>query len=99
MKKPARIRTTDRDLMKVQDNITNVVDNICALPLSDAVVLDGVSLEMGLNRINHGLQRQPRGYLLCGRDSPVVVSDAEAHTTKFLNLNSSGAATVKLIVF
>ncbi len=81
--------------------VVNAVKALEANPLNQGVLLEGVPVATTDTRINHGLSRVPRGYLVMKASAPVFVGDGSASTnpTLYINVKASSAATVSLLVF
>lgn len=92
------IQTQNKDVMAVQSNVGEVFRSLAVSPFSDGVFLEGVALTSAGVTINHGLQRQPRGW---------IVVDTDDHATYFrgswddrtIILAASVPVTVSLWVF
>lgn len=75
---------------------------VIANPLIGGRLLTGIVLTTGVNSINHGLQRNLRGYLVTLKSANITIYDSQSANQMqdvFLTLNASGPATVSLYVF
>lgn len=97
-----RMVTSDPELRTLQDNVAAAVEPIEANPLSDGVLLQGVTLAVGANEVAHRLGRVLQGWF------PVRVraaatfydsQDSNTHPERTLRLVASAAVTVDLFVF
>lgn len=91
------INTTDKELQKIQDNITTAVTGIEAKPFLGGVLIEGISLTSGSNQVAHTLQRLPRIWVLCDRNSSATIYRT-ASDSNFLTLQASAPCTISLWV-
>lgn len=99
-----RLQTKDPELNRVQDRILQAVNPALAHFLLGAQLLEGVSLVTGTNDVDHKLGRRIAGWWIVGMDAGVTIYDilageTEAERRRVLRLESSGNATVSLVVF
>lgn len=91
------INTTDKDLQKIQDNVTIAVTTIETKPFMGGVLLEAVTLASGSNQIAHTLQRRPRIWVICDSTAAATIYRT-ASDSNFLTLQSNAACTVSLWV-
>ncbi len=68
-------------------------------PLTNPLILKGISIKAGDNVINHLLGATQQGWIISDIDSPVTLYRSAAFNNKTLTLTSSGSATINLVVF
>lgn len=93
-----KIQAADRDLMKLQNQVEQVLNPVLKLPLLDYVQINGIAITTAGVDISHVLGRQPLGWILVDIDASVTVWKT-AWTDRLLSLDASGTATISIIVF
>jgi hypothetical protein len=94
--------TQDHDLNTVQYNLVRTLNPVFNTPTLGGNLLTSVSLTVGANSINHGLQRTLNGWQLVRQRAQAEIWDSQDSnkTPKLtLNLNSSAAVVVDIYVF
>lgn len=91
------INTTDKELQKIQDNITTAITGIEAKPFLGGVLLSSVSLSSGTNQIAHTLGKRPTLWVICDLSAAATIYRT-ASDTKFLTLQASAPCTISLWV-
>jgi hypothetical protein len=83
----------------LQNKWKSQLDPVLANPATNPSILKGVKLAQGDNTVNHLLGQTMQGWQLTDLDSPVIVFRSKPFNNLTLTLNSSGAATVDILVF
>lgn len=97
-----RIQAKDYELQKVQNNCASFFDFLTKSQIIDGRVVSDVSLSTSDTILNHGLQREPVGYIIIKSDAPEqVYTSATVNPNKklYLVLKATGDCTVSLWVF
>lgn len=88
---------------RIQDAIGDSVRSIQACPLIDGVLIRDVNiLAAAFKQVEHGLNREPHGYLVVSRNVNAVVWDDQSNnelSSRCLKLRASVDVTVSLWVF
>jgi hypothetical protein len=95
-------KSEDKDLMLLQTKWASQINPVLSQPILNGSILFGVSLVTGNNVINHKLGRNLIGWILVGNNSSVSIYDKQStnpNINQTLILNSSGTATVNILVF
>lgn len=93
-----KVKTTDRELTQVQDNVSNSFGPLLKLPIVDGVLLTGIHLVTGSNQFAHTLDRQPRGWCISDVTGAATVYRTD-WSDKTIKLTSSADVTIGLWVF
>ena len=91
-----------RTINSLQDQIVDNLNPLLALPLSSSNLIQDQVLAIGSNRINHGLGRNLRGWIVTRNNANATFYDTQASNplpALTLLLTSSAVATIDLIVF
>lgn len=102
MKQFPKLNVDDRKLSQIQDNLSDAINPLLRLPLSDSNFLEDIDLVVGSNKINHGLGRELLGWLVVRRDTDDSIYDTQVSNPTpqlTLVLVSSGSVTVSMVVF
>jgi hypothetical protein len=83
---------------RLQSNVENAISKLIRHPLMDYRLERSVALASGANVIEHKLGRTPIGYLVVSQSNASTIYDSSMDD-KFLNLVTSGAVTVSLLIF
>lgn len=95
-----RIKAETYDLNTIQDNVGSILDILTSNILSEAQLIEGIDLVSGDNNVNHKLNRKINGYIVVKKSAAVDIYDKTSDIpNRLLVLNSSGTATISLIVF
>lgn len=87
-------------LQLMQSKWASILNPVLDIPLNNRPsVLKDVVLATGNNVINHRLGRKPIGWIVTDVDANVGIYRSAEFNDLTLTLNSSGAATVSLLVF
>lgn len=95
-----KIRSKDQpDLINVQDTIFQWATQFKTQDLFPGRLLSDVSLSVTQVNVEHGLNREPMGWIIVDKDADESIFRSAEATQYFLPLTASGAVTVKLWVF
>lgn len=83
----------------LQNQWSRVLNPLLENPLNNASILKNISLITGDNVINTRLGRKTQGWLISDINAPVQIYRNAPFNELTLTLNSSGAATVEIVVF
>lgn len=83
---------------RLQKNIEDAVAQTLRSPILDNVLFENQNLISGTTALEHKLARVPRGYVVVDRSNASTIYTA-SKDDKFLNLVSSGAVTVSILIF
>jgi hypothetical protein len=83
---------------QLQSNIEDAIGKIIRNPILDGIIFDDLQLVSGSNAIAHKLARVPRGFIVIGQSNASTIYTASKNE-KFLNVVTSGAVTVSILVF
>ncbi len=86
------------DLMKVQDNVSNVFATLSLMQILDGALVVNQTLAVGDNTISHGLGRQPLGWIPVDKTANTNLYRTSWDNRKLV-LNSSAIATISLWIF
>lgn len=75
------------------------IDPVLANPLNSVTILENVTLKVGVNTINHLLQRKPQGWFFTDIQAPATVFRSSPYNSLTLILTSSAQTTVNIGVF
>jgi len=92
------VHTPDSVLSRVQGSVKECIDFIMGRPGIRSIELQ-VAIKSGLNVFPHSLGYTPRGYYIVSSSADVRVWNTIPHTSSNMNLQSSGNATVTLIIY
>lgn len=93
-----KVMTGDRQQDTMQTNIEAAVGQMLRGIIVDGVLLTGVELFFGANKVPHKLQRPARGYIIVSKDHNVNIYDSMATQSAdeksiFLPLNRTDSLT------
>ncbi len=99
-----RLYGLDRDVVRIQDHVGEVLDYIAQRPFYQGVELAEIALASGATTlVQHGLGRTVKGWTITRIDAAATVYDqigtTSADLTQYLPLYASAACTVNLVVF
>ena len=92
------IHTTDSVLSRIQGSLKECIDFIMSRPGIRGIELT-VAIKTGANAIPHSLGNVPKGYYIVSSNADVRVWNTIIHTSTELHIQSSGNATITLIVY
>lgn len=96
-----QMRTPNKDLTILQTTWASQLDPLLAKPLSQAILLQNIEINIGNNTINHKLGRNLQGWVV-SRVFDAVIGLYEIPSqlpSKTLILNANAAGTIDLLVF
>lgn len=94
-----RIKTTNRDLEAVQDNVAHVVEQLQTVPFLDGVWLVGVPVSTIQTVIAHTLNRQPRGWVVTDTNSTNGVGRVTWDNRTITLQSVGGTVTLSIWIF
>lgn len=98
-----KIRVSDPELQKVQQNIENAIAPIIRKEIVDGLLLKDVCLEPGVaNEVKHSLGRAPLGWIVVRKRADARIWDVQdfnRNPTKTLSLACSHSVKVDLWIF
>lgn len=95
-----RISTQDETTNRLQGNIQEFFKQLTSNPLLDGNLIEDVAVSTTAVEVNHGLGREPVGYITVKADANVTIYDTTSTTPKVtLKLTASATATVSLYIF
>lgn len=92
-------QSTSREFNMMQTRWASELNPLLALPTSSPSILKNVSIQPGDNIINHLLGRSPIGWLIIDKTANINMYRSQPFNDLTLTLNSTGAATVNLLIF
>ena len=94
-----KIISKDKDLNRIQDNVSTVLDFAQQSFLGNTFSIVEFTLATGNNTIGHQLFRTPTGQILIYNSAAVSIYNYAAPSSTFLFINASAPATVKFLIF
>ena len=97
-----KVRTEDAPLRLVQDSLTLTLDQVIRREILDGNLVEDVNLINGLNLVDHGLGRIPKGFIIVKRNDLHVVwnvASTKMVPKRNMALQSNGAMTVSFWFF
>lgn len=99
MKVYTSVNVSDYDLSRVQDSVSQTLNDITLKPLLDGFLLTNISLIAGVdNKINHKLGRTLQMWLVVRQDANANVWEVASVTSSVLALRCSANVTISLWV-
>lgn len=102
LKAIARVQTDNREVNQLQSNIISSLMPLLQNPIVDGRVITNVSLDVGSNTINHGLNRNLTGWFIIRKRSTSDIYDDQDNNKnpgQTLVLISSVKVSIDLYVF
>jgi hypothetical protein len=98
-----KLRTEDRELNLIQDNIDRSLRPMINNIRLDSEILTGIVLKSGsINKVSHTLNRKLIGWTVIGKNATCDIWDSQSSnpsTSLLLYLNTSQNVTINLEVF
>lgn len=97
-----KFQTQDQALGLLQTSWATQLNPVIAQPFNSGIILNNISLENGMNTINHLLSRNLQGWIIIGQNGNGVIWDDQVNNPipdKTLRLVASSGVTVNLLVF
>lgn len=97
-----KIYSPDQALMQVQDSVSDSIQSLTKIPILESNLLKDVSVSSVAAGVEHGLNRQPLGFIVVDRTANVQVwrsATPSVAPEKLLMLEASSAATISLLIF
>ena len=92
-----KIVSNNDEVLKLQSNVENALAPVLRVALLDGVTISA-ALASGDNEIAHGLGRVPQGYIIIDVDAAATIYRVSL-SDKFLTLNSTATANIKLWIY
>lgn len=93
------IQSTDRTLMLLETQWSQMLNPVLALPLNQGLVLKSVSLANGTTVLNHLLGRMLQGWFIVDINGPALVYRSQPKNNLTLTLTSNASVTADIFVF
>lgn len=97
-----RLQSDNQDIVRLQTNILQVINPLLKTnPILFGNTLKSVSLNVGDNNVNTGLQSPLQGWIIIRKRGPAAIYDKQDSNTAqgTLLLNSDTAVSIDLIAF
>ncbi len=96
-----KVRSSDQDLMGVQEQTQGLVKYLAQLPILDGNLIEDIELTSGTAKsVQHQLGRSARGYFVTKKSANAVVWDSvSSQPDRELLLNASASCSVSIWVF
>jgi hypothetical protein len=89
----------DENLEQIQSNIQAFTSAISFIPIIKGRLIDDILIsDTAYTRIEHKLNRIPRGYIITKMDAPAIVNH-EGFDKSYLNLIATSPTTIGIWVF
>jgi hypothetical protein len=89
----------DDNLEQIQTNVQQFITALTFIPILRGRLIDDIFVDSAIdNRIEHKLNRVPKGYLITKMDSPAIVTHY-GFDKSYLVLNASSSTTIGIWVF
>jgi len=92
-------QSSSTPLTLMQNKWKSILDPVLASPITNPQILRGVVLSSGDNVINHKLGATPQGWIISDINAAVSVYRNAPFNDLTLTLNSSGSATINLVIY
>jgi len=89
----------DRIFQMLQSQWTAILNPVLSNPLTNPRILKNVPIAIGVNTINHGLQRMQQGWVISDITSAAQIYRSQPFNDLTLTLTSDAVATINLVVF
>ncbi len=96
------MQSDNQDLIMMQNRWATILNPIVSAPVAQGYVLQGISLQIGTNSINHLLGRKLQGWMLTRKRADAAIydtQDSNAIPNLTLQLVSDAAVMVDIYVF
>jgi hypothetical protein len=97
-----KVYSSDQVMMRVQDSITDSIQSLTKIPILEANLVANVSVSTTATGVEHGLNRQPLGFIVVDRTSNTQVwrsATPSAAPEKLLMLEASATTTISILIF
>lgn len=97
-----QIWSPNEEVTRLQSHIKTALNPLLELPISDGILIKGLSIETADTRVNHGLGREYEGFIITRLQSNAVIyesSTINGDKNLFILLKGSGAATADIYFF
>lgn len=95
------IRSSVKDITRLQDALSKVFNAIQKKQILDGRLISDIEIATGtVKEVQHGLQRQPRGWIIVKKNAEATVWETSATLpVRTINLNASADVTISLWIF
>jgi len=97
MKDYKKIRTGNYNIDKIQDNLTQYLNQFDGLFILDGILHKDIEINTSF-ALEHKLGRLPIGYIVIKKDTNAIIYNGDI-TVALLNLSSSASVTADIWVF
>lgn len=96
-----RIRTTNSELNRIQENVATGLNFIQLSPLTGSISrIENIVLETGIPQdVAHKLGRQPQGWIITDANGPASVFRSGPMNTLTVTLEASANVTISVLFF
>jgi hypothetical protein len=98
MKSFLKIFTSDKELQRLQDNVSNAISEILRVPVLDGLLLTQTFTASVDTAIEHKLQREPLGWIVVGKNATSDIWEV-SKDQRFLTLRTDQTVTVTFWIF
>ena len=98
MKALLKIFTSNKELQRLQDNVSNAISELLRVPLLDGLVLTQTFTAPTDTVIEHKLQREPLGWIVIGKNATSDVWEV-SKDQRFITLRTNQNVTVTFWIF
>lgn len=99
---PRLTKVVDSEARRFQESVRLSFEKLSGVPFLDGTLIEDVTITTGTPKVvNHGLGREPVGFLVLDRDANAIVwqSTTTVNYANRMTLNSSANVTISLWVF
>ncbi len=94
-----QFQDTSQPFQLMQSQWSRILNPIISNPITNPTILKDVVLASGNNVINTRLGQKAQGWMIADVNAAVQIYRSAPYNDLTLTLNSSGAATVTLVIF
>lgn len=88
------------DKSKIDLRVADLLNTLRSIAILDGALLTDVALSTSATNVNHGLGRQPIGYIVVGQNAAASIFETKsARTNATFQLTSSASVTADIWVF
>jgi hypothetical protein len=98
MKALLKIFTSNKELQRLQDNVSNAISELLRVPLLDGLLLTQTFVATTDTIIEHKLQREPLGWIVIGKNATSDVWEV-SKDQRFITLRTNQNVTVTFWIF
>lgn len=94
-----QFQSDSTNMNQMQQKWASILNPVIANPITNPVILNGVSLKTGSNVINTTLGQKTQGWFITDINAAVTVYRSAPFNDLTLTLTSSGAAICNLVIY